>query len=434
MTAEIVIMNRSAIALAADSAGSLSGWGQQKVFSTCDKLFALSHHRPVAIMFHGHADFMEVPVDTLVSIYRQRLGKRSFSHLEGYTKDFLKFIGGRNPLFPAAAQKDFLKACVGGYYRLISSEIGTRVHTCIEKHGSVSAGRIAEITDERIRAEGEEWKEAERRPGIGRKFGSALVEKYRSAIAGEREAAFGKLPLSRTHITMLDRMAGHLFTRCPRHFEQGGTGVVIAGYGDDDQFPAFQSLELTGIVANRPVVLVHEPERVTRDENSAIFPFAQTGMVELFLEGLGPAAREHLDGQAGDMLLEYRKRAISVLDDAAQDITSRRRAALVRKLDGAAEGLLQQYREAVEEFTEHYSEQFGAVVGSLSKADMAYMAEMLVNLTSFKRKVTMASESVGGPVDVAVISRGDGLVWVKKKSYFHVGDDPEAAVVAGGGC
>jgi hypothetical protein len=27
-------------------------------------------------------------------------------------------------------------------------------------------------------------------------------------------------------------------------------------------------------------------------------------------------------------------------------------------------------------------------------------------------------ESVGGPVDVAVISKGDGFIWIKRKHYF----------------
>jgi hypothetical protein len=46
------------------------------------------------------------------------------------------------------------------------------------------------------------------------------------------------------------------------------------------------------------------------------------------------------------------------------------------------------------------------------------MAESLVNLTSFKRRVTMDPETVGGPIDVAVISKGDGFIWIKRKHYF----------------
>jgi hypothetical protein len=54
----------------------------------------------------------------------------------------------------------------------------------------------------------------------------------------------------------------------------------------------------------------------------------------------------------------------------------------------------------------------------MPKDELAAMAESLVNLTSFKRKVTEEAETVGGPIDVAVISKGDGLVWVKRKHYF----------------
>ncbi|MCO7213549.1 hypothetical protein NH514_23055, partial [Pseudoalteromonas sp. ACER1] len=59
-----------------------------------------------------------------------------------------------------------------------------------------------------------------------------------------------------------------------------------------------------------------------------------------------------------------------------------------------------------------------SMVAALPKDELAAMAESLINLAAFKRKVTKSIESVGGPIDVAVISKGDGLVWVKRKHYF----------------
>ena len=47
------------------------------------------------------------------------------------------------------------------------------------------------------------------------------------------------------------------------------------------------------------------------------------------------------------------------------------------------------------------------------------MAETLVNLTSFRQRVSPDAETVGGPVDVAIISRGDGFIWIKRKHYFQ---------------
>ncbi len=64
------------------------------------------------------------------------------------------------------------------------------------------------------------------------------------------------------------------------------------------------------------------------------------------------------------------------------------------------------------------------VVGVLPKDELASMAESLVNLTSFKRKVSLQAETVGGPIDVAVISKGDGFVWVKRKKYFQIEENP----------
>lgn len=58
------------------------------------------------------------------------------------------------------------------------------------------------------------------------------------------------------------------------------------------------------------------------------------------------------------------------------------------------------------------------MVTALPKDELAAMAESLVNLTAFKRRMTESLETVGGPIDVAVISKGDGMVWVKRKLYF----------------
>lgn len=73
----------------------------------------------------------------------------------------------------------------------------------------------------------------------------------------------------------------------------------------------------------------------------------------------------------------------------------------------------------MQEFTrKNHIDQVLSVVGILPKDELAAMAESLVNLTSFKRRVTMTQETVGGPIDVAVISKGDGFIWIKRKHYF----------------
>ena len=74
---------------------------------------------------------------------------------------------------------------------------------------------------------------------------------------------------------------------------------------------------------------------------------------------------------------------------------------------------------------EMHSEPIVDIVAQLPKEELAAMAEALVNLTSFKRHVTRQAETVGGPIDVAVISRGDGFIWIKRKHYFRPELNPQ---------
>jgi len=49
---------------------------------------------------------------------------------------------------------------------------------------------------------------------------------------------------------------------------------------------------------------------------------------------------------------------------------------------------------------------------------MALLAENLVSLTALKQKISLETETVGGPIDVAFISKNDGFIWIKRKHYF----------------
>ena len=58
-------------------------------------------------------------------------------------------------------------------------------------------------------------------------------------------------------------------------------------------------------------------------------------------------------------------------------------------------------------------------IAILQKEDLAEVAENLIYLTSLIRRITPDKESVGGPIDVALVSKGDGFIWIKRKHYFE---------------
>jgi len=64
------------------------------------------------------------------------------------------------------------------------------------------------------------------------------------------------------------------------------------------------------------------------------------------------------------------------------------------------------------------------VLRTAPKEVLAELAESLVSITSLRQRVSGDLETVGGPVDVALISKGEGLIWIKRKHYFNTELNP----------
>jgi hypothetical protein len=77
-----------------------------------------------------------------------------------------------------------------------------------------------------------------------------------------------------------------------------------------------------------------------------------------------------------------------------------------------------------EDALEQHARPLRRVIGSLPIDEMASLAETLVMLESLKEKVTQPSESVSGPIDVAIITKHEGLVWAKRKHFFEANLNP----------
>jgi hypothetical protein len=97
-------MNRHAIALAADSATTVTQWvnGQeeQRFFKGANKIFQLSSHSPVGLMIYDAADVQKVPWEIVVKDFRSALGAKSFKNVEGYATEFCDFITNHVHLYP----------------------------------------------------------------------------------------------------------------------------------------------------------------------------------------------------------------------------------------------------------------------------------------------------------------------------------------------
>lgn len=108
------------------------------------------------------------------------------------------------------------------------------------------------------------------------------------------------------------------------------------------------------------------------------------------------------------------------------NLTAKQRRELVTKLQGIGTTIVGEFMNKMGKYSrKKHVNPILDMVNFLPLSELASMAESLVNLTSFKRRFTLVPETVGGPIDVAIISKGDGFVWIKRKHYFDGASNPQ---------
>ena len=91
MTAEIAVLNKDAVALAADSKVTISsGSSEQKIFDTADKLFEISNHNPIGIMVFNGLQFLGCPLSVLIRDFREKTGE--VETVNDLANNFLEFL------------------------------------------------------------------------------------------------------------------------------------------------------------------------------------------------------------------------------------------------------------------------------------------------------------------------------------------------------
>jgi hypothetical protein len=195
---------------------------------------------------------------------------------------------------------------------------------------------------------------------------------------------------------------------------------VIAGFGRDEVFPVVRCYSFERIVEGclKYKFVENRSARIGFGQQLAVvIPFAQSEMVSRFIEGVDPEHERFVHAYLSRLLIEdYPKTLAQTLKGKIADVEVEN---LKRKLIEVGKGLVSSFRQREGQFkANNFIDPIIEIVAVLPKDELAAMAESFVNLTSFKRKMSAEQETVGGPIDVAVISRGDGFVWIKRKHYF----------------
>jgi hypothetical protein len=144
-------------------------------------------------------------------------------------------------------------------------------------------------------------------------------------------------------------------------------------------------------------------------------------MVVQFMEGVDERYQNVVEEMIRQILAQYP----DVVVDNIPRLSRKRRSEIKEVLHRVSSALASTFGDSLLDVRmTHYALPIVNVVAVLPKDELAAMAEALVNLTSVRRRLSFDVETVGGPIDVAVISKGDGFIWIRRKNYFDLRDNP----------
>ena len=181
MTTEVAVLNRSAVALAADSAVTLQGPEGPKIYQT-NKLFTLSKYHPVGIMIYGAASFMEVPWEVIIKRYRSELGRHEFRAVAEYVKHFQNFLESDSTLFPASRQRAELSRFSRWWLRRLKYNFKKTVGQTLQSGGSVSVRAAKSIFRDIVAKDVAHLRKHKNIPRLSRTSASSIVQRYRNEI------------------------------------------------------------------------------------------------------------------------------------------------------------------------------------------------------------------------------------------------------------
>jgi hypothetical protein len=236
---------------------------------------------------------------------------------------------------------------------------------------------------------------------------ASIRELYRPLIDETLELVFEKLPLPAGVVESLRDIVIYWLSKDV--FPTGTSGVVVAGFGMSEHFPHLRAATIQARVGGRLKFRYRADKEVNIgiENGAAVVPFAQIDAVQLFVEGIEPKHAKYATKLVAEKLQQLTKDILATLDLSDED----REAAEKKWSELATEHWRDFSNRAKQARVDNYVAPLIDVIGTLPKDELAAVAEALVNITSLRRRVSLDAETVGGPIDVAVITKGDGLIW-----------------------
>lgn len=409
MTAVVAILNKSGLVMAADSAVTINGFNSKKIYNTANKIFTLSKFHPVGIMIYNSANFMSTPWEIIIKLYRKKNGDNFFEKLEDYKNDFVKFLHDNSYFTTIENQKFFNESFIYGRAQIFKEDVYESLDDNVEDDNLEE--EFNNSLREKIEVLLSTYREDDE---ILEYFIDYTLEQFSLYINEIFEKictlVFTEAAISSENKILFVKLLFKYYTS-PNFIAQE-TGLVFGGFGEKEIYPTVVSVRISEVIDNRLRIKNDLSATISDFNTGSILPYAQTDVMNLFIKGIDP--------QFENTFVEIFKNFVINYNETIKNLVLPISAELAENIENFdLSTLVNQFKQEIENYKqENQIIPTVNTVAILSKEDLSEMAESLIYLTYMKRRISSNEESVGGPIDVAIITKGDGFIWKKRKHYF----------------
>lgn len=413
MTSEIAVMNQRAVALAADSAVTLIDGGTVVVRNEQKKLFNLVEGQPVGLMFFGMADVMGHPWDQLIAHYQKTVRPGRLAHVRDYAAGFTSMLDRLEDFFPRERHKDEYKRLLASVFRYVLQFAQYLRQSTPEAEASDTAileRAIEQVwRDYQFRADGSPRPDL---PCFPAGFGRTVVREHGDAIGELIGYGFSAYGIGKQTREQLQDIA--IYCAVKDLFLEDVTGLVFAGFGTDDRYPAVATWYVSAIVCGIAKRAEASNDGIDTEVKSKIRIFADSEVTNAFIRGIDFNLERRLYGGFGMLMHGLVNQVVDAFPDAPPATRENVRASF-------QEDVVPRYLEMFQRMMSNYQQQTYInpvlrVLEIAARGELADTARELVSLNVFKKRIMAQRETVGGAIDVAVISRDGGFQWWPKGS------------------
>ena len=402
MTSEVAVVNKAAIAVAADSAVTV---GKNKVHRTAHKIFALSEAAPIGIMVYGYAEYCGVPWETVIKMFRSQANATKFKTVEQCWGSFQAFLKDKEfltkdaqdtnlLLFTVSVLEDLKRRCQSLPSRQVTASLPPIIDSRIEYYQQLPDSK--DFTPPSV--------------GVFRRRAGSLVR----IVADEVFDDIGYRPQQQVRTKILQLVLAALSSTYGSEYL---SGIVLFGFGHDEIMPSVVAHEVDASSFDQVRARKRVAEAISQKNDAIIIPFADRSVMNVFVENISSDIKFFYHELMRETALKVAEQVIKSNYSPTKDEYN-----AIKVINERAIGkLMDDFSSDVRRFI-HESSVLPLIqaVRSLPKEDLATLAEALIEVTALKKKASPDVESVGGPIDVCVVTKGDGLVWIKRKHYFDI--------------